>query len=260
MKIFIRGLSFNVMSDSPHRNQIWSDISNGVWEPQTFRILENILTQNDCALELGIDCGQTSLFTAAKVGKFLAVEPSKTSIAFAKELFKLNPDLLKKTLLVYGALSNSREKVLFGRGSKFFDQIHFIGENPDIYVDAYLIEDLQKIVGEQITFINMDIEGGEYICLSNMYTYLRENKPKLLLSLHPGFLLTPNQKLKSLLWRYINRIFEQRKIFKSIWFYPYIYDAVTLKRISPFSIFRLKYIRSKSAHNSQILCMKYRIN
>lgn len=115
------------------------------------------------------------------------------------------------------------------------------------------------MVGSPITFINMDIEGGEFICLSQMYSWLRVNKPILLLSLHPGFLLTPNQKERTLLFRYIKRIYDQRIIFKSIWFYRYLYDAVTLKRISPFSIFSLKYLRSKSAHNSQILCMNNRI-
>ena len=255
-KIKVRGKTLNVMSNSNVQRKMWKDISQGNWEPQTFRIIDNLLKESDCALEVGIDCGQTSLFTAAKVGRFIAVEPSLMSIEFAKKLFELNPSLLSKTLLLHGALSNSNEKVLFGRGSSYFDEIHFTSVNQNTYVDAYLIEDLQFKCEERITFINMDIEGGEYICLGKMSNFLRMNKPTLLLSMHPGFLLSSTQKQRNLIFRYLNRIIEQRKIFKSIWFYPYVYDAVTFKRITPFSVFKLKYIRSKSAHNSQILCMR----
>jgi len=210
-------------------------------------------------LEVGIDAGQTSLFTASLVGKFIAVEPSSESIDIANELFRLNPKLLEKTVLLHGALSNTRDQVFFGKGSKMFDDIHFGSTDPKIFVQGYLIEDLESIVELPITFINMDIEGGEYICLGTMIPWLRKNRPSLLLSLHPGFLLNAKQARSNVLIRYFKRVKEQSKIYKSISFYPYVYDAVTLRRILPLSVFNLKYLRSKSAHNSQILCTNFEI-
>ena len=106
---------------------------------------------------------------------------------------------------------------------------------------------------------NMDIEGGEFICLSAMKNYLRKKKPILLLSLHPGFLLSEKWRNRPTFVRYVKRFMEQKKIYDAIKFYPYIYDAVDLKQISAFSIYKMRYIRSKSAHNSQILCTKLRI-
>ena len=255
----MRGVVFNVFGNDTESNKRWDEIVQGEWEPQTFRILANLLDKNHCALEVGIDTGQTSLFTASIVDKFIAVEPSLTSMETANELFKLNPKLLDKTILLHGALSNTRDQVFFGKGSKLFDDIHFGSIDPQIFVQGYLIEDLESIVDQPITFINMDIEGGEYICLGTMIPWLRKNRPILLLSLHPGFLLNAKQSRSNVLIRYLKRVKEQSKIYKSISFYPYIYDAVTLRRILPPSVFKLKYLRSKAAHNSQILCTNFEI-
>jgi FkbM family methyltransferase len=258
-EVVMRSVVFNVSGIDAGSNKKWDEIEQGKWEPQTFRILANLLDKNHCALEVGIDTGQTSLFTASIVDKFIAVEPSLASIETANELFKLNPKLLDKTILLHGALSNTRDQVFFGKGSKLFDDIHFGSIDPQIFVQGYLIEDLESIVEQPITFINMDIEGGEYICLGTMIPWLRKNRPILLLSLHPGFLLNAKQARSNVLIRYLKRVKEQSKIYKSISFYPYIYDAVTLRRILPPSVFKLKYLRSKSAHNSQILCTNFEI-
>ena len=258
-EVSVRGVFFNVSGIGAESNKKWDEIEQGNWEPQTFRILANLLNNNHCALELGIDTGQTSLFTASLVGKFIAFEPSLESMKTAYELFRLNPKLLEKTILLHGALSNTRDQVFFGKGSKLFDDIHFRSNDPKIFVQGYLIEDLESIVEQPITFVNMDIEGGEYICLGTMIPWLQKNKPIFLLSLHPGFLLNAKQARSNVLIRYLKRVKEQFKIYKSISFYPYVYDAVTLNRIVPLSVFKLKYLRSKSAHNSQILCTNFEI-
>lgn len=257
--VSINGITFNVFKEKLDTEDIWEDIAQGLWEPQTFHIISSLLDKYDCALELGIDSGQTTLFTASIVGKLIAVEPSLNSILLARKHLELNEHLQDKTILVHGALSNSRGKVLFGKGSTLFDDIHFGVNNPNIEVEGYLIEDFEKIAKRPITFVNMDIEGGEYICLTAMRNYLRKNKPILLLSLHPGFLLTDKWRNRNHIIRYLKRFIEQKKIFDAIKDYPYIYDAINLKKISAFSIFKLKYVRSKSAHNSQILCVKNRI-
>jgi FkbM family methyltransferase len=257
--ITVNGVTFNVFKQKYESDKTWDNIAQGLWEPQTFRIISNLLDETHCALEIGIDLGQTTMFTASIVGKLIAVEPSKDSINLAKKHFDLNINLQSKTILVYGALSNSREKVYFGKGSKLFDDIHFGANNPGLEVDSFLIEDFEKIAERPITFINMDIEGGEYICLGEMKSWLRKNKPILLLSLHPGFLLSDKWRKRPTIVRYLKRIIEQKKIFDAIKSYPYIYDATELKIISALSIYKLKYLRSKSAHNSQILCMKNRI-
>ena len=257
--VTINGVTFNILNQKFKSDSTWDDIVRGSWEPQTFKIISNLLDNTDCALEIGIDLAQTTMFTASIAGKLIAVEPSLESINLAKKYFEINGHLQNRVTLVHGALSNKREKVFFGKGSPLFDDIHFGVINPNIEVEGYLIEDFEKIAGTAITFINMDIEGGEFICLSAMKNYLREKKPILLLSLHPGFLLSEKWRNRPTFVRYVKRFMEQKKIYDAVKFYPYIYDAVDLKEISAFSIFKMRYIRSKSAHNSQILCTKHRI-
>jgi FkbM family methyltransferase len=260
VNISVHKVSFNVYSPDTRIENTWDDISKGLWEPQTLRIISSFIDETDCALELGIDLGQTTMFTAHFAGKLIAVEPSLDSINLAKKHLELNKHLQDKTILVHGALSNSRGKVFFGKGSKLFDDIHFGVKNPNIEVEGYLIQDFEKFAGRPITFINMDIEGGEYVCLSAMRSYLWRKKPTLLLSLHPGFLLTDKWRKMPVMVRYLKRFIEQTKVFTAVMLYPYIYNAVDLKRIYAFSVFSPKYIRSKSAHNSQILCMNKSIS
>jgi hypothetical protein len=154
-EVSMRGVVFNVFGIDTESNKKWDEIEQGDWEPQTFRILANLLDKNHCALEVGIDTGQTSLFTASLVDKFIAVEPSLESMETAKDLFRLNPKLLDKTILLHGALSNTRDQVFFGKGSKLFDDIHFGSIDPKIFVQGYLIEDLESIVEQPITFVSL---------------------------------------------------------------------------------------------------------
>jgi len=259
-KININSTSFNVFSTSPQLEDTWRNIALGLWEPQTFEIISKLLNEKTCALEIGIDLGQTLLFTATIAGKLIAVEPSLISYNLAKQHLELNQNLKDKVTLVHGALSDTRDKIFFRKGSRLFDDIHFKGNNVDVEVRGFLIEDFEEMANEPITFINMDIEGGEYICLGPMRSYLQEKKPTLLLSLHQGFLLTTKQSQLPIIIRYLKRIREQNKIFRVIKNYPYIYDVVTMKRIYPHSLYKLKYLRGKNSLNCQILCTTKRLN
>lgn len=258
-KVSVIGVSFNLYSEFSELENIWKQILQGLWEPQTFRILRNLLDETHCALEVGIDLGQTTMFTSSVAGRLIAIEPSVDCIHIVEKHLKSNPALLNKTTLIHGALANLKGKLFFGKGSTLFDDIHFESHDPKAIVDGYTIEDIEEIAGKKITFINMDIEGGEFVVLGSMISWLRIRKPILLLSLHPGFLLTDKWRERPLFIRYIKRIIEQKKIYMAIRVYPYIYDAITLKRVFPFTIFRFKYVRSRSAHNSQILCLNFKI-
>jgi len=259
-KIDIRGSNFNVYSPQLELNDTWLNINLGIWEPQTFKVISELVDESSCALEIGIDLGQTLLYTATKAGKLIAVEPNLISYNLVKKHLDLNLDLQKKVILVHGALSDARKEVFFGKGSKLFDDIHFKSNYKEVKVQGYLLEDFEAMVESPITFINMDIEGGEYICIGAMGSYLRKNQTTLLLSLHPGFLLSQKQSRLPIFFRYIKRIKEQGKIFRVVKNYPFIYDVLTMKKISPYSLYTIKYLRSKNALNSQILCTYKELN
>lgn len=44
----------------------------------------------------------------------------------------------------------------------------------------------------------MDIEGGEFVVLPNMYDYLKSNRPTMLLELHLTYLGNDTRKIKAM--------------------------------------------------------------
>lgn len=249
-------ISFNVpITDDPLATD-WDSIFEN-YEPKTFKIFEKYLSSADIALEVGIDASQTTFITALLAGKLIAIEPSSRSISYAQSILEVNPSLKNKIRLIHGALSDTNEDVVFGLNQRLFDDIHFHSNSVPEIVKGFTIESLEHIVQAKITFINMDIEGGEYIVLPAMKKWLRHRTPTLLISLHPGFLLDIRQKKRARFLRYIARFTEQRKIYNSIKFYKFIYDVDSGKRIFSLSVFRLKFLRSKSGQYSQILCSSY---
>jgi FkbM family methyltransferase len=255
-KVEIGKVFFNVPVTDNELDTDWNFITDN-YEPKTFKIFENLLSGRDIALEVGIDASQTTFVTALLAGKLIAIEPSSRSISYAQSILEVNPNLKDRIVLIHGALSDTNEDVVFGPNQRLFDEIHFSPLSTPLKVKGFTIERLEQIAKAKITFINMDIEGGEYIVLPAMKNWIRERRPTLLLSLHPGFLLNIKQKKKLKLLRYMRRYTEQIKIYNSVKIYKYIYDVDSEKRISSLGVFRLKFVRSKSGQYSQILCSNY---
>jgi len=252
-EITIENVAFNVPNfSSNHILDGWQEISNGKWEPQTFRMLSKFIGKKDFVFEVGVDASQTTLFTAAIAGGVVALDPIPWSIEYLQSCIDINPSFKKKVMPIHGALSNKRGKTMFTKGSKLFDDVHFTVSSHDVLVETYLISDIETMFQSEITFINMDIEGGEYICLPSMVKWIKTRKPKLLLSLHPGFLLKKSNKFISA--KYIIRLFRQLVLYKSLRIYPYIYDVSLSKQISPLALFRLKFLRGKDGKDLQVLC------
>ena len=252
IKITIFGISFNhpdFLSIDEHN--AWDDIQNGVWEPQTFKILKSFVGITDFVFEVGVDAAQTTLFTSVISGGVIALDPIPWSISNLNGCVDINPSLKNKVVALHGALSNTRGVTMFTKGSKLFDDVHFTISDPKVLVKTYLINDIEEIFQKKITFINMDIEGGEYICLPAMREWLIARKPKLLLSLHPGFLVKKN---KINILGYVRRIINQIKLFNAVKVFPFIYDISNCKKISPFSLFKIKFLRGKEGKDLQILC------
>jgi FkbM family methyltransferase len=252
-EITIESVTFNVPNfSSDHVLDGWKEISSGKWEPQTFKILSKFIGNKDFVFEVGVDASQTTLFTAAIAGGVVALDPIPWSIEYLQLCIDINPSFKEKVMPIHGALSNKRGKTMFTKGSKLFDDVHFSVSDHNVLVETYLISDIETMFQSEITFINMDIEGGEYVCLPSMVKWFKTRKPKLLLSLHPGFLIKKSNKFISA--KYIVRFLRQLELFKSVRIFPYIYDVGLSKQISPLALFRFKFLRGKEGKDLQILC------
>ena len=161
-EITLKGAFFNVPKNDDLAISYWKKIAQLEYEPRTFEIISKLVKNKDCALEIGIDKGQTTFATAFYAGHLIAIEPSLESILSIRSILDLNPKLKKKVTLIHGALTDSDKVVLFGRNNRFFDDIHFIADPKPVEVNGFTIASLDKLATNHISFINMDIEGGEY--------------------------------------------------------------------------------------------------
>jgi hypothetical protein len=147
----------------------------------------------------------------------------------------------------YSAIETSEEyKQIFGWNNYPVKKINV----PQKTLNEVIEKEIPNV--KKIDIISLDIEGGEYICLPSMVKWFKTRKPKLLLSLHPGFLIKKSNKFISA--KYIIRFLRQLELFKSLRIFPYIYDVGLSKQISPLALFRFKFLRGKEGKDLQVLC------
>ncbi|MBS3072784.1 FkbM family methyltransferase [Candidatus Pacearchaeota archaeon] len=169
--------------------KFWSKVEKGIWEPETFEILDKYLDKNSTYLDLGAWMGPTVLYGAGIAKKTYAVEPDPVAYRELKENIRLNPKIGKSihtfNLAISGCdghikmgndsmVGDSSSTIILRDTNKFFWDVKSF--KFDTFIKKYKIEDCN--------FIKIDIEGGEMIILPTMLKYLRKNKPTIYLSLH----------------------------------------------------------------------------
>ena len=246
---------FIVPFETDGEKDLWLNIQSGAWEPQTLKLINFFVTKNSVALDVGGSVGETTIFIGSKAGKTVAVDPNPFSIKCIQGIIDLNFHLAGKILLFEGALSDRDELIFFGRGSDHFSDIHFGVNRFDKYVEGISIESLSKRVGLDFSFINIDIEGGEFKCLPAMRAYLKSHSPDLLLSLHPGF------NVRSIFFRsnyflilkLISRIYWNLKIIRSTKSYRFCVDVSRRRVIPIWTLLTPRFLSGKNGNECQIL-------
>lgn len=179
-------VTFNVSGS----DEAWRSFQDNTWEPATFKILDKVLRPEQTVADIGAWMGPISLYAASKVKKCYSFEPDP--IAFKELLIniKLNPDLEKKIVPLNQAVTRTGAPVkLFSRytygdsGSSVLKRIK--SANQYVEVSSTTFQDFIRLNQiENIQFIKMDIEGGEFFVLPQMREYLERKKPILLVSFH----------------------------------------------------------------------------
>lgn len=130
--------------------------------------------------------------------KIYAFEPDKRNAIKCREQFEKNNI---RDIIVYSyALTSKKKKINFNMNGSVFSGAD---EFTDTRVDGV---DLDTVISEKVTFIKLDIEGGELDALQGMKRHIENEHPKLAISIYhkqediikiPLFLLgiNPNYKL-----------------------------------------------------------------
>ena len=230
LKISICGVEFNVdPTVDPYGVDFWKKLNSNLYEPDTFKFLENRVGADTILLDIGAANGAMTLFAAAHGAQVVSYEPEeKIFNALARNL-SINPGISELVELKKAAISTQNETIRFSRGEnrKIISDIVVDGRDKlqETFVNILSLPDeLISLSNKGKKFVvKMDIEGAEWKILNDECSLeaLRSVKATLLVALHPGFyrkslpnIFTTNSILRN--YRRIQNLIDSLKTFKKL--------------------------------------------
>lgn len=231
----IEGREFNC--DGEHA-RFWHRLEFGIWEPQTFRILSELLTPESCYWDVGAWIGPTVLYASMHCQEVFAFEPDPVAYKFLERNVSQNK-LTNVTLSPAAVAAESGTLKIGPRKDRAFGNSNsslLWSESPDsVPVPAWTPQDLiLNRLAKIPDVIKIDIEGGEFGLVPEMQSFLQVHRPAVYLSLHAPW-IEGNDKDRAAAIERVSEVFSN---------YAYCYDE-TLRLCSPRDI--AKRTEAKSA-------------
>lgn len=211
-KILIINLHDNPLKvDSTKNLGFWKQYQSGDWEPKTLRAFDEFLDKDHSYIDLGAWIGPTVLYASNLSKHCYAFEPDPLAYSELKRNISLNENLGSKITLYDICISDH-----VGTTNLYYSDSHPLGNAYSSIIERrekYIIVNtttMKDFIHENhiddCNFIKVDIEGGEFVILPTMTEYLKEQKPTLLIEIHPDSVKNPKEKLEN-----IRQIFELYK-------------------------------------------------
>jgi FkbM family methyltransferase len=185
-------------ASSTFRNEsFWGRVASGRTEAGTFAAIERLLDPDGTFLDLGAWIGAMTLYAAGICRRCFAVEPDPLAFAQLSANLALNPDLAPRVVACNEAIWDRTGPLPFGTASTLGDSQSsalFTSSSQTLTVPAFTIEDfVSRHQVRGLSFIKIDIEGGEATVLPAMERFLEAAKPSLYVSLHPALFPHPRE-------------------------------------------------------------------
>lgn len=227
-EIVKRGVGITVAIDEEDR-KFWTSYANNLWENSTLDIFDEFIDLHSDYLDIGAWIGPTALYGACKSRNAYAFEPDKLAFEKLKINKELNLQLEKKLHIFNYGIGKCTQKVKFyvGEGATSTSSVLSNKYNKDnfYYVDFIDIKtaiEQNNIEKEKISFIKIDIEGGEYEVLPSIISYFEETRqcPAILVSTHAPFIIgdESDPAAKEKLFRELNA-----GLLATLNYYPYLF-------------------------------------
>ena len=171
------------------RDDFWKTVEQGVWERETYCLLDQFLDSRHSYIDIGSWVGPTVLYAAQLARHSYAIEPDPIAFQELQENVFLNPSLEGRLTLYQGCISSLSGKATIGSRRGFGDTLSSLvitDGMKTIDVPSLTLEDFvaaQRI--NDCNFIKLDIEGGEVYVLPSAKDYFSRHKPTIYVSLHP---------------------------------------------------------------------------
>ncbi|CAE7265680.1 unnamed protein product [Symbiodinium sp. CCMP2592] len=225
---------YPVFFDAMTTKAAWFRSGYRGWEPLTFRIFQRFAT-GQIVLDVGAWVGATAIWEANVAEHVFAVEP--TPVSGCQLLANLNvnpPRVSRRVTLIRGALHNETGSVvILNRKEDSNNRIYagparpLMTSVPSFTIEALLLKYPRL---RRVSFIKIDTEGHERVLIPAMRSFLKKQKPVVLVSLHPIYIGD------RLVRRVVNALKE---------IFPYLYDS-DMK--TPFNIRRFTFFGSPEDH------------
>lgn len=178
-----------------HFPKWWNKVEAGSWEPMTFRAMATFVRPGSVVVDLGAWVGLTVLYAACEASMVYGFEPDPWAFERFRENLELNPELAARVTACQAAVGDSGGRAqLFNNhpgnsGSSLLANFGYTEEGAQkAFAEVDVVDGkgfLQGLNMADVSFVKIDIEGGEYKLIPRIAPVLLRFKPTLHLSLHP---------------------------------------------------------------------------
>jgi FkbM family methyltransferase len=205
LQVSTAGQSFRVVPS--HGPGFWNLVNAGAWEPDTFVVLNRMLSEGVSYVDCGAWIGPTALYAACKGARVTAFECDPVAIQRLKENLALNLDLAERVTVIDAGLSDRDGPFVlysssFGNsGSSVFDVVERKGQ-PLVFDKQVCVQGLEARrvfdeggwLSDPNALIKIDVEGAEYRILSSLGSSIEEAACNFFISFHPFNLISKDAR------------------------------------------------------------------
>jgi len=178
-------------------------MAEGDWEPELFRIFNRFLKPDRSYVDVGAFIGTSVVYGAQLARHCYAIEPNPLSYRYLVENTDGNPVIRDKVTRFEGCLWDKAGRLRLGAPVKPHGSSASLlkPESPVSWqVSAVTLEQFLAFFGaSDVNFIKMDIEGAEEFVIPQILSYLRRDRPTLMLSLHTFNFSQPAETVRTLI-------------------------------------------------------------
>ena len=179
-----------------------SIVYDKIWEPETTKLIKNIIHEGDVGIDLGANIGYFTMLMANLVGtsgKIFSFEPEPQNFEILQKNIKQNH--LKNVVANQSAIGDMNGKIKLYLSNtnagwhKVFPKQFVDYEVSDKNIDVKICSLDKEFIDKKIDFIKMDIEGYEWNAIKGGKKILEENHDvKLIFEFFPMALRANNVK------------------------------------------------------------------
>jgi len=174
----------------------------GSYEKKELEFIKKYISKGSTFLDIGANSGIYSLALSEKCSKVIAFEPDPITRARLKQNIRING--IRNVKIIPHAVSDVESVAAFyinstNRGMNSLFKIKNKRWTKKITVRTTTVDIIvKKLKLKNISFVKMDIEGGEFNALRGMVDTIKEFRPRFLIEINRAYTIKGGSKIESI--------------------------------------------------------------